>query len=77
MSAKAEPLATAETCSFWRIGDNVYRVNEPWSVHFLEASAFDSYGHPLGKRWECSFEHWKRCRNALFAWAKDISQPIP
>jgi len=54
-------LATGEGWDFVLIGSDVYRVSANWKP--------DADGHPMGKRWECSFEHWNRYRQ-VYSWAK-------
>ena len=38
--------------SYWRLGEEVYRLNE------YEPVEFDIYGLPMGARWETNFFHW-------------------
>lgn len=45
--------------SYWLVADQVYRLNE------YEPVAFDTYGLPLGARWECSKAHFDRYRAQL------------
>jgi hypothetical protein len=57
-------LASAETCEFWKIGDDVYRspVN----------SIKDVWNCPASIRWECSYSHWLKYRE-VYSWATDVS----
>lgn len=50
---------------FWAIGSEVYRA--PLGI------GLDTYGCPMGKRWECSVEHWQRYR-AVYSWAEDVAK---
>lgn len=57
-------IAESGEIRFWRVGTDVYRTTG--------STAPDSYGLPMGRRFECSIAHWERFRE-LFAWAQDVS----
>lgn len=57
------PIAEGEGWTFWRIGSEVYRAPT--------GAALDTFGHPMGKRWECSRAQWDAFR-AVFSWAVDV-----
>lgn len=61
-------IAEGEEWEFWISGlegqEDVFRVRQ--------GSPVDERGVPLGMRWECSLEHWKRFRS-VFDWAKDVA----
>lgn len=61
--AKAVEMARGAGWSFWMVGGEVYRATT--------GSDMDTYGHPMGKRWECSVTHWERYR-AVYSWAQDV-----
>tara|TARA_R110000868_G_scaffold79604_12_gene226410 strand:+ start:405 stop:1310 length:906 start_codon:yes stop_codon:yes gene_type:complete len=58
-------IATSKehNADFWQIGDEVYRATR--------GAGLDSWGAPMGKRWECSFAHWQRYR-VVYNWAVDL-----
>ncbi len=47
----------------YRLGDNIYRVGRGWVP--------DINGIPMGMRWECSVEHWKKFKR-LLTWIKEV-----
>lgn len=53
-------IGRADTCEFWRIGDDVFRAPLGTSL--------DITGRPLGRRWECSVRHWDIYRTTAYAW---------
>lgn len=56
-------IAVGEGWAFWRIrGDDVYRAPV--------GAELDTWGHPMGKRWECGYSHWLHYR-AVYDWAVD------
>jgi hypothetical protein len=57
-------LATGEGTDFWRISAEVYRAPA--------GAELDTYGLPMGRRWECGFSHWLHFRST-YPWAKDCS----
>ena len=63
--ADVERLATSKehNVDFWRINGDVYRAPRN--------AGKDSWGLPMGKRWECSLDHWNRYRQ-VYAWAVDV-----
>lgn len=60
----AKLLATSDNTGFWLIGTEVYRAP-------VDAQ-MDVYGHPDGKRWECSMRQWNIFRHTVFGYAKDV-----
>lgn len=58
----ARRIATAESCEFWQIGGDVYRVTDP--------TPRDIHGLPMSRRWECTLTHWQRFR-IVYKWAND------
>ena len=62
-NANPKIIAKGEGWEFWLIGNDVWRTRE--------GSQIDTQGMPMGKRWESSYEQWKRFRQ-VFAWAKDV-----
>lgn len=62
------PIAEGDGETFWLIGGEVYRAPA--------GAEIDTFGHPMGKRWECSHAHWLRFRE-LFSWAKDLAAAAP
>ena len=50
--------------AFWRIGTEVYRA--------ADGAELDTFGHPMGKRWECSAATWVLYRESVFAWVEDV-----
>lgn len=64
---KAQPIATTDSVSYWQIGNDVFRAPFPWGVAAMLESNYDVYGHPLGKRWECTRSHWNRFRTIYSA----------
>lgn len=57
-------IAQAGETRFWRAGEDVYRTSGT-------VPGMDTYGLPMGRRWECSAEQWTRFRN-VYAWAEDV-----
>lgn len=77
VAASVRAIAGNDSVSYWLIGSDVHRVNSRASdVHF------DSWGVPMGSRWECSHDHWLRFR-ACFDFVADIpavdgfGRPLP
>ena len=71
--AGVKRIAAGEGWDFWHIGRDVYRAPT--------GAALDTFGHPMGKRWESSREHWDRYRGyagtqRLFHWAEDVDDPL-
>lgn len=57
-------LAEGDGISFWRLfGGQVYRART--------GEGMDISDYPLGRRWECTIEHWRRFRSN-YAWAEDV-----
>lgn len=56
---QAERLATAGEVSYWLHGGEVYRLHE------YETPRFDTYGLPMGARWECSKAHWDQWKDVI------------
>lgn len=70
MESTAYPLVIAKggDVRFWQIGSEVYRTSD-------REIAFDIYGEPMGKRWECSIEHWERSAEAVYSsWAPPVAR---
>ena len=57
------PIAQGEGTTFWLIAGEVYRAQA--------SAALDTFGHPMGKRWECSHAQWMRFRE-VYSWAEDL-----
>lgn len=57
-----QTIASGAGWDFVLIGIEVYRVAGGWAI--------DAVGHPMGKRWECSLDHWNRYRE-VYSWAID------
>ena len=58
----AELIGTSDDgeIEFFRVGDEVFRVGKRWMP--------DIHGNPMGMRWECSFNHWKRYLESVYSW---------
>lgn len=57
------PIAEGDGTTFWLIAGEVYRAPT--------GAGLDTFGHPMGKRWECNHAHWKRFRE-VYSWAEDL-----
>ena len=64
ITTMAKRTAEGEGWTFWLIDGEVWRA--------ATGASLDTFGHPMGKRWECSEGHWTRFRT-VFAWAADIA----
>lgn len=51
--------------AFWAAGDDVFRVTGT-------CPGLDTYGLPMGRRWECSASHWELARESVYGWAADV-----
>lgn len=65
VSVRRLAIAPEDNIAFWLIGSEVYRA--PMNT------MMDTVGMPMGKRWECSFDHWQRYRK-VFNWAQDVNE---
>jgi hypothetical protein len=61
-------VAPESSAEFWKIGDNVYRA--PYKT------GKDTTGMPMGKRWECSYQHWLNYRTSAYGWVDDLKERL-
>jgi len=55
-----EKIGTSEFRDFWHIGENIYA--SPVDAEM------DTQGFPMGKRWECTLNHWNHYKDTVFSW---------
>jgi hypothetical protein len=65
--ATIKRIASGEGWDFWKIGDDVYRAPV--------GASKDTWGLPMGKRWESSYDQFQRYRESVFGWAKPVRNP--
>jgi len=61
-------VAPESSAEFWKIGDDVYRA--PYKT------GKDTTGMPMGKRWECSYQHWLNYRTSAYGWVDDLKERL-
>ena len=65
MDTRAHMIAQGENVSYWRLGDEVYRL-------IGSCSGFDlCTGFPMASRWECSYRHWQLYRS-IYDFVHDV-----
>ena len=65
LDPESRKIASADECDFWKIGKEIFRVKIPYEL--------DTWGLPMGRRWECSEAHWIIFRHTVFSWARDCT----
>ena len=60
-----KPVDDMPEVTFWSDGVDIWRVTGPFV-------GLDTYGLPMGRRWECAATQWPRVRGVLYAWAADV-----